>query len=215
MRLIAFGCSNTYGHGLVDCFIPPGAAGPIPSKFAWPQLVANELNMDCINMALPGSSNKEILNTLLNFKFDVTDVVIVMWAYIERWCILNDDTSVSRIAWSDMRKNYDLTMQYDKIFTLEDLQIDFIYRANFAKMYLDNKNLKNYHLSAAPIECCPKVMPVWNAVNISKIDLTYISQFVPRALDAGLGGNTGHPGPEAHQIVAAGLIEELSDAHNK
>jgi hypothetical protein len=214
MRLVAFGCSYTYGLGLEDCFTPPAASGPVPSKFAWPQLVANELNMDCINISRPGSSNKEILNTLLNFKFESTDVVIVMWAYITRWCILNDDTSVSRIAWPDMQKNYDLAMQYGKIFTLEDLQLDFIYRANFAKLFLDNKNLTNYHLSSAPIECCPKILPMWNTVSISEIDMTYISQFVPRALDAHVG-YIGHPGPEAHQIVATRLVKEMFDAHNK
>jgi len=60
MRLIAFGCSYTYGAGLEDCFTPPIGHGPIPSKFAWPQLVANELNMECINMSSSGASNKEI-----------------------------------------------------------------------------------------------------------------------------------------------------------
>ena len=61
---------------------------------------------------------------------------------------------------------------------------------------------------------CPKVMPVWNTVTISKIDLQFISQYVPRALDVGPLGD-GHPGPEAHQIVAMELIEEISNAHHK
>ena len=215
MRLVTFGCSYTYGHGLSDCFTPPYGAGPVPSKFAWPQLVANELNMDCINMSAPGVSNKEILNTLLNFKFDSTDVVIVMWSFIERWCLFKNETSIgSRITYSEMSKNPKLVMQYDQVFTLEDLQMDFIYRANFAKMFLDNKNLKNYHLSVNPTVFCPKVMPVWNTVTISKIDLQFISRYVPRALDVGPLG-AGHPGPEAHQIVATALVEEISNAHNK
>ena len=212
MRLITFGCSYTYGTGLEDCFTPPLGSGPIPSKFAWPQLVANDLNMDCVNMSSPGSSNKEILNTLLNFKFDSSDVVIVMWTFLERWCILKD-SEISNRSFSFNNSNLEDIMQYDKVFTTTDLQLDFIYRANFVKLYLDNKNLKNYHLSVHPPFCFPKVMPVWNNVDFVDINLSLISSWTPKALDTGNFG--GHPGPDAHRIVAVGLCDEISNAHNK
>ena len=211
MRLITFGCSYTYGTGLEDCFIPPTKSGPVPSKFAWPQLVANELNIECINMSSPGSSNKEILNTLVNFKFDTTDVVVTMWSFLERWCILDSNRLYKSVSFNN--GNIEAVLQYDKVFTLEDLQLDFIYRANFAKMYLDNKNLKNYHLSVKPEEFCPKFMPAWNNVNFSEISLGYISHWMPKALDVANG--SPHPGPEAHRIVAMGLCEEISNAHHK
>lgn len=213
MRLVAFGCSYTYGSGLEDCFTPPIGHGPIPSKFAWPQLVANELNMECINMSSPGASNKEILNTLLNFNFDSSDVVIAMWTFVERWCKIKNYTSIIRLTQTSMENDPNVLSQYDKVFTYEDMQLDFIYRANFAKLYLDNKNLKNYHLSVQPPFCCPEIMPVWNTVDFVDIDLSLIGTWTPRALDTANFG--GHPGPAAHQMVAIGLIEELSNAHNK
>ena len=213
MRLITFGCSFTYGHGLEDCFTPPYGAGLVPSKFAWPQLVANDLNMDCVNMSSPGSSNKEILNTLLNFKFNSTDVVVIMWSFIERWCKIKNYTSIDRLTQTSMENDPNVLTQYDKVFTFEDMQLDFIYRANFAKLYLDNKNLKNYHLSVHPPFCFPKVMPVWNTVDFVDINLSLISSWTPKALDTGKFG--GHPGPDAHRIVAVGLCDEISNAHNK
>jgi hypothetical protein len=213
MRLITFGCSYTYGSGLADCFVPPMGHGPVPSKLAWPQLVANELNMDCVNMSSPGASNKEILNTLLNFKFDSSDVVIVMWSFVERWCKIKNYTSIDRLTHNLMKSNPNVLSQYDKVFTFEDMQFDFIYRANFAKMYLDKLNLKNYHLSVNPEECCLKVMPVWTVVDFIGINLSLMRIWTHRALD--IANNGGHPGPEAHQMVAIGLIEELSNAHNK
>ena len=209
MRLITFGCSFTYGHGLEDCFTPPLEPGPIPSKFAWPQLVANDLNMDCVNMSSPGSSNKEILHTLLNFKFNSTDVVVIMWSFIERWCTLKDYKSISRLVLD----NIDAALQYDKIFTVQDLQLDFIYRANFAKMYLNNKNLKNYHLSVHLEDCRPKVMPKWNAVNFSNLSMFHIAMQHPPALD--IANGNPHPGPGSHQILAQGLCDEISNAHHK
>ena len=92
---------------------------------------------------------------------------------------------------------------------INDLQLDFIYRANFAKFYLDNKNLKNYHMSVKPEECFPTVVPQWNAVNFSNVSMTNIQRYTAPALD----GN--HPGIEAHSILAMQLYNELFDAHNK
>jgi hypothetical protein len=49
-RLIAFGCSNTYGEGLEDCWIPEFRKhGPKPSKVAWPQILADKMGRECVN----------------------------------------------------------------------------------------------------------------------------------------------------------------------
>ena len=212
MRLVTFGCSYTFGQGLEDCFVLPNNSGPAPSKFAWPQLLANAQNLRCINMSNPGSSNKEILNTLLKFRFESTDIVIIMWSFTERWCILNRQGNVAtRLRLSEIDSG--VMLQYDKIFTVHDLQLDFIYRANFAKMHLDNKNLKNYHLSVAPDFCLPPVMPKWNIVDFIKINMTWLRDHNPPALDIASGNP--HPGPEAHQILAQELCDEIFNAHNK
>ena len=44
-KLVTFGCSYTYGHGLPDCIMAKGRAGKRPSKFAWPYLLAKKLDM--------------------------------------------------------------------------------------------------------------------------------------------------------------------------
>lgn len=78
-RIVAFGCSNTYGHGLSDCnkFGRPGLS---PSKFAWPAL----LDKPYLNLSQPGSSNKQISMECLAQKFNETDVVIFAWTYAAR-----------------------------------------------------------------------------------------------------------------------------------
>ena len=65
-NLFAFGCSLTYGHGMEDNW-DSNNNRPFdcsPSKKAWPFLLANMLNYNCINLAQPGASNKEILYIL-------------------------------------------------------------------------------------------------------------------------------------------------------
>jgi hypothetical protein len=91
-RLVTFGCSNTYGQGLKDCSEPDLRAGPLPSKFAWPQLLANHLKLECVNMSEPGASNKQLWWKTVNFEFEPTDLVIYAATFVNRELVLEDDT---------------------------------------------------------------------------------------------------------------------------
>ncbi len=83
-RLVAFGCSITYGHGLPDCFEPPIGFGKEPSKYAWPSLLAKKLQREAINLSSPGSGNLEILYKLLQYKFEKDDLCVIYWSFYDR-----------------------------------------------------------------------------------------------------------------------------------
>ena len=83
-RLIAFGCSVTYGIALLDCKKDHFNQNPPPSKYAYPQVMANILNLECHNLAVPGASNVKILDMILNFQFEPNDLIIVQWTFSER-----------------------------------------------------------------------------------------------------------------------------------
>jgi len=103
MRLVAFGCSHTYGVGLEDCWLDIGGPGDLPpSKLAWPQLMANFLNRKCINASKWGSSNREIWHRIINFNFEPDDLIVVQWTYPNRDCIIRQDGVVEQLAtWHD------------------------------------------------------------------------------------------------------------------
>ena len=88
-RLVAFGCSYTYGHGLPDCIMAKGRAGKKPSKFAWPHLLAKKLDKELYNAGIPGASNKLIMDTVINFPLKPTDTVVILWSFPNRHCILS------------------------------------------------------------------------------------------------------------------------------
>jgi len=67
-KIVTFGCSVTYGHGLPDCHIAPDMPGKSPSKLAWPSLVANQANVQLSNQGKCGASNLEILYNILKYK---------------------------------------------------------------------------------------------------------------------------------------------------
>jgi len=81
-RIISFGCSHTFGMGLQDVYLgnkkkfePPN----YPSMYAWPQIIANDLNLECINKGICAASNLQILNEIISFEFNSLDKVYVLW----------------------------------------------------------------------------------------------------------------------------------------
>jgi hypothetical protein len=215
VRLVTFGCSYTYGQGLEDCFVLPNNPGPHPSVYAWPQLVANMLNVECVNKSAPASSNKQILDTLLQFDFNSDDIVLIMWTFTNRWCTINKLGEYTIISQYKFKTIQELEL-YEKLFTEEDSQIDFIYRANFAKLFLDNKNVFNYHFTVSPkmfLNPLPDNVNKWNSVKFSDVSLDDYRLMFPPALDTQHGAP--HPGPLAHKFAAGFIFKEITDAHNK
>ena len=89
-RLLAFGCSHTYGESLPDCLPPKGFVAPMPppSQFAWPNLLAKKLNRECVNLASCGASNKQIHYNIVNTNFENDDLVLVLWTQHSRSCFM-------------------------------------------------------------------------------------------------------------------------------
>lgn len=139
-RIVAFGCSHTYGHGLEDCIGEGGAPGPDPSKMAWPSLLAQKLKISNVcNMGVPGVGNKFIAHSLLNFNLQKTDLVVVLWSFLSRRHFFKNSTQDVRIVpWEDFKhtryfhKNFD--SDYDQVFESSVF-------ANYIDLYLKEKNL--------------------------------------------------------------------------
>ena len=95
-RIWAFGCSQTFGHGLADCYREENGfyhAGEEPSKFAFPQLIGDALGKEVINKSRPGTSNKHILQQMKLNQSEINkdDIVIIHWTYIERHAVFVND----------------------------------------------------------------------------------------------------------------------------
>ena len=81
-RLVTFGDSYTFGQGLDGTNI----AHRHPHPDAWPEHLGKMLGVDTvINMSCPGSSNKQIWLTALNFEFQQGDIVVFCWSCNQRW----------------------------------------------------------------------------------------------------------------------------------
>lgn len=115
-RIVAFGCSITFGQGLDDCYVHPNQPGEVPSKFAWPNQLANKLNYECLNLSKSGYSNPAILDKIINTKFKDSDIICVLWTFKTRdikYNISKNNVHLGRWVkdWYENVDMYDLGMK--------------------------------------------------------------------------------------------------------
>lgn len=196
-RLVTFGCSYTYGQGLEDCFVPPNSAGPNPSAFAWPNLAAQKLNLECVNMSVSGYSNLAILNSILNFDFKDDDVVAVMWTFKTRDLEFKDQDHNVHYGrwvdgWLDKQNVYNLIMK------------GYIYM-HHAHCYLNQKNVKFYFFDNDWYFTLENEKPKWlKEVQIVPFKFKQYEYFPPLGLD------NLHPGPVFHNAVCDTLVKHIN-----
>lgn len=199
-RLIAFGCSLTFGHGLPDCFTPPDHPGSKHSNLAWPSILAKYMNRKCINMSTPGSSNKRIWHNVINFDYQETDIVFILWSFTDRTAILHK-THISDIGhWVE-------GTYYNDYYDQHDAEIMSSLFVNHANLFLKSKNIKVYNLVFSKND-----LSILNFHNY-KVDYipVYISKLkekYPKALD------NRHPGLECQEVFSKKILDYLSIENN-
>lgn len=197
-RLIAFGCSHTYGHGLPDCNIDCIYPGKFPSKLGWPSTVAKYLNRQCVNKASPGASNKEIWHNIINFKFRKTDIAVILWANHERSTVFTNAKSVikigpwmetpsSRSYYAELYNTYDSTMQ-TKLYISH---VNFLLCTKRIPTY----NLAGKYRSTGIFKLSGQIIP---HIPVYLCD-NYVKDY-PKALDG------THPGVESNDAFARDIV---------
>ena len=201
-RLLAFGCSYTYGHGLSDCFIPiSGKAGPNPSKHAWPAHLANTLGRTYRNVSHPGASNKHIWHEVVSTEYKPDDIVIISWSHPDRWIIIKDDHPVNSFIGPWMQDKISKTF-YKKFYDSRDMNVDFNLRMHHAKLYLDSVGVKNYHL----VQTSEHIDQLeWNSVELLTPKFFDIFVSLPASQDG------YHPNEQAHKKYADEIYKEIAE----
>lgn len=223
-RLISFGCSNTYGEGLPDCWDDiECCAGPKSSKYAWPQLTADALNLECVNLGVPGTSNKQICNDVLNTKFEKNDIVAIMWTYFTRTCFFQDKRAErfgespdsKRIIVQDTknpnrkRQKYN-SIYYKNFYTETNSNIENYMYINLVNSFLKEKKIQIHHITCNNYQQAARNIqhntqlppPQWNCINLIKIN----HLFVDLALDR------QHPGVISQKNVSELVIEQFRES---
>ena len=173
-RLVSFGCSLTYGDELADC-TNNTCGEDSPSEYAWPNLLAKSLDMECVNLGYMGASNQMILRMLSRYVYDSeckmhydwikqperystrmkqNDIVIVQWSSFDRIELF--DSEIANNKWSMYRQlhprntgNKKFSSIYETIIAHETSSVVYernIQYLNTAAAILKNAGLTYYIL---------------------------------------------------------------------
>jgi hypothetical protein len=205
-KLITFGCSFTYGHGLPDCLHKNGH-GPLdyPSKMGWPSMLGNHLNLTVINKSVPGASNLEILYHLLNFNFSNDDTVVIMWTFpfrdlffertFKNW--LNNKTYTQL-------KIFLQKSRWRKLWIPDGDERDYAIRSwiymHHASLLLKSKNLKHLHYLAIPLDLICHKPDYIEIENLCTDGFTMVDK----------AADNLHPGIESNKLTAEKILDELN-----
>jgi hypothetical protein len=198
----------TYGHGLIDCFIKDGnRPKPEPSKIAWPNQLGKLLNMEVVNKAKPGASNLEILFHILNFEFEATDTVVILWSYPSRDLIFkvpsltNPFPYIPLGVWmeSELAKSWMSTHSNHDMVTRSWLNI------HHAEQYLNNNKITNRSFFVNSIDL-QDYKPDY--LTFDNVNLENFEPLLMHENDVAEDGS--HPGPIAHVKLANRLYDIIS-----
>jgi len=198
-RLLAFGCSLTYGHGLKDCYSgkKKDKPGDKPSLYSWPAILSKMLDRECVNLSEPGSSNKKICHKVLSTNFRSDDMVFINWSYISRSCCIRGDD----IFDLDLKAKGKLNSAFRNLSTRSDLAFMSAVFVNYISLYLKNKNIENYQLITEQ-----------DFLRLEKIDANVLQSNIQsirnknkKALD------NSHPGEDAHLEFAKSIYNEIKE----
>ena len=201
-RLIALGCSNTYGQGLHDCYLK-GGPGPHPSKYAWPARLGEMLDKEAVNLGQPGASNRYIWHKALTTDFELDDIVVLHWTLIHRHAVIyNDHTYLNLGIWytmdrpvSDHWKKYIAAVDDDY-----DMLLESCICIDHANKYLENRVGKIVNIVFNDQEF--DNLPSW-------CDFKFDLSAAPFNLDYPLALDDAHTGPRGHKELAKAIKELL------
>lgn len=194
MKLVTFGCSLTVGYGLDDVGINP----KVCSQFSWPSKLGKLLHCNVDNQGVSGASNKEIHWNVLNYNFEKSDIVVILWSHKDRWCIHNENIEQVN-AWNKDRTS---KMFFKFLHTDKDMSIDLHTRIHSVHNYLDKQNIKNFHAYA---DNDYKEHFTWFDIKTLDVDMGKIRRTYPKAK------YDHHPGIEAHDVFANTVYKEIKE----
>lgn len=205
-RLVAFGCSLTYGQGLKDCYDPHHGPGPKHSEFAWPSMVATKFALELVNASRPGASNREICHTILDFDFKKDDLVVVLWTNLYRWCKITPEGIKD---WFGMWQEGPIIDNLAEHWSEEyDLVIATSHCINLVHYHLKHHNIKQIQILSGsgtkPDFKWDYRKLKWNNAKLEDYDFNVRNEY-PKALDG------SHPGPEAHKKFAKLVTKSIDN----
>ena len=217
-KLVTFGCSHTYGHGLSDCIAEDGSNGPTASQQAWPSILSGLTDMKVDNASRPGASNLMITKAIVDYsKYDKNTVVVIMWSNNNRETIYKPggeeklhmlpgflSAGMPKDFWWDKEDTFkkDVTTYYETFHEDWNATLNQMIRMNFVHAFLKSKGIQSFHLQIAHHHTDPNY---FKKFNVRDLNLKYFNWGNDFCIDDALDVPNPHPGPKSHALIATNL----------
>jgi|TARA_R110000851_G_scaffold230312_2_gene383032 hypothetical protein len=195
-RIIAFGCSYTYGHGLSDCIDTNGVGpGRCPSKLGFPDILATHLARKLINLSLPGIGDKHIMHAANNFIFKQSDICLIQWSHGNRHCMIKQQGLIDLGVWHDTKP---ARAYYKFLHDQWDADIMRNVYINYINLKLQSAGVKTYNI--LPIDTHQNQLTINKEITMSDKNI--------HKFKVDLGLDNSHPGQQTHKLFADYLINK-------
>ena len=227
--LVTFGCSFTYGHGLVDCIHKDGTSNGLkPSALAWPSILKSLANFKTVdNMAIAGSSNKMITKEIIEYKkYTKNTFVVILWSNFDRHTVFKDRVKKLHMMPHFINKEMPdsfwafhgaeanelkrkIKSYYGDFHEEFDTYFDQMIRMNYVHSWLKDKGIQNIHIFAEHLK--PQGLNqhkrFFNNFMIRDIRARVYSYKKDFKIDDALDRPIPHPGPASHKFFAHNIIK--------
>lgn len=176
-----------------------------PSQLGWPNILANRIGRECVNLSLPGIGNLEILMKILRTEFKPDDLVIIAYTYFVRYPyyrITDINTGAGeRIGYRDE--------EYKKQLLEEGELSNNLYEKNYwqnwlaihqAELFLNSLNIKNYSYQGVPAESVEKKPKILNLKNHWTNMYLILQDFA---------ADNKHPGLKSHNLQSELIYSKI------
>lgn len=198
-RLVAFGCSLTYGYGLEDCYLEKSNTH---SKLAWPDILSSKFSIPSINRGVNAASNKKILLQAIDTPFEKDDIAVILWTYTYRGLLFSNDGSEINILPS--AHIHPIIKPYYTVHSNYDLIIQSILDIHYTNIFLSTKNVKVYNFFVDTE--LGKKERYESLKLLDDIDLVWVNL---RKLTVDIATDKSHPGPLSQQEIAKFIAETI------
>lgn len=218
-RLITFGCSFTYGHGLEDCLLDDNMPGLTPSQYAWPNILGKMLDREVVNLSMPGASNQHILHKILSTNFLETDFVVTLWTHFSRDIIVFDKFQkfcnfdqcsnlfylpIGNWMLDQKETNKELTAIIEPYYIAHN-DSDQIYKKYLTLHHAESyfKSINVNHFSFGQLEDLGDISNIIKFKHFYDLDIFKVLNDFPKAND------NSHPGIEGHREIANQIYKTI------
>ena len=217
-KLVTFGCSHTYGHGLSDCIAEDGSNGPTASQQAWPIILGGLTDMKVDNASRPGAGNLMITKAIVDYsKYDKNTVVVIMWSHNNRETIYKDggeeklpmlpgflNAGMPKDFWWDKEDTFkkDVTTYYETFHEDWNATLNQMIRMNFVHAFLKSKGIQSFHVYC---EHYHEDFNYFKKFNVRDLNLKRFNWSDHFHIDDALDVPNPHPGPKSHALIATNL----------